>query len=199
MSPLIETIKCNDGKLVNMEFHQARFEKAQKEYFGVLPQINLIEHIEIPDYAKDGLFRCRITYSTEIDKIEFIPYQYREIKSLKVVEANEIEYRFKYENRHQLNQLFEKRGYCDDIIIVKNGYVTDSFAGNLLFFDGNKWWTPDTPLLLGTKRAQLIVKRKIFKCKITQADLKKFELIGLINAMYEMENMPVIKPANIQY
>ena len=197
MCLLFETIKCSDGKLFNMEFHQARFEKSGVEYYGIQSHINLKEHIEIPEFAKTGLFRCRVTYSTQIEKIEFIPHQYRQIQSLKLVEDNEIDYHFKYADRERLQILFGNRGDCDDIIIVKNGCVTDSFAANLVFFDGVKWWTPDTPLLAGTQRAKLLEENKIFECKITHGDIAKYKKVGLINALYYLDEMPQIEIENI--
>jgi 4-amino-4-deoxychorismate lyase len=180
-----------------MEFHQARFEKACLEYFGISAEIKLIERIEIPDYAKTGLFRCRVTYTSQIEKIEFIPHQYREIKSLKLIEDNEIDYHFKYADRERLQQLFRNRGYCDDIIIVKNGCVTDSFAANLVFFDGVKWWTPDTPLLAGTQRKKLLTEGQIFERRITTSDISKYSKVGLINALNDFDEMPLIDIANI--
>ena len=198
MFQLFESIKYKDGEFFNLETHQARFEKAQVEYFGISPQIKLSEEIQIPEFAISGLFRCRVTYSKQIDKIEFIQHEYRKITSLKLVEDNDIDYRFKYTDRERLNLLFEKRGNCDDIIIVKNGYITDSFAANLVFFDGNIWWTPDTPLLLGTQRTRLIKEGKISECSITTSNLKKFKQVGLINAMQNLEMMPVIQSHHIQ-
>jgi 4-amino-4-deoxychorismate lyase len=197
MSLLFETIKCSDGKLFNMEFHKARFEKAFREYFKTSPKINLFECIEIPEFAKSGLFRCRVTYSEQIEKIEFFPHQYREIKSLKLVGDNEIDYRFKYADREKLQQLFENRGGCDDIIIVKNGCLTDSFAANLVFFDGEKWWTPNSPLLAGTQRAKLLEENKIFECKITPGDISKYNKVGLINALNDLNEMPQIEIENV--
>jgi 4-amino-4-deoxychorismate lyase len=194
---LFETIKCTNGKLFSLEFHQARFEKSQKEYFGISPQIKLSEKIEIPEFAKKGLFRCRVTYSKQIEKIEFIPHQYREIKSLKLVEDNDIDYRYKYDDRQKLNQLFEKRGKCDDIIIVKKGCVTDSTFANIVFFDGKKWLTPDTPLLAGTQRAKLLDEGRIFEGRITISDIEKFRKVGLINALNDFEEMPLIEIKNI--
>jgi 4-amino-4-deoxychorismate lyase len=190
MSRLFETIKCSNGKLFNLEFHQARFEKSCVEYFGIQSSINLTERIEIPEFAKTGLFRCRVTFSTQIEKIEFIPHQYRQIKSLKLIEDNEIDYRYKYNNRNRLNQLFEQRGPCDDIIIVKNGCVTDSTIANIVFYDGEKWWTPDTPLLPGTQRAKLLGSGKISECRITLKDISKYKKAGLINAMNDWNVMP---------
>jgi 4-amino-4-deoxychorismate lyase len=180
-----------------MEFHQARFEKARRDFFGFSTRINLIESIEIPDFAKTGLFRCRVTYSKQIEKIEFIPHQYREIKSLKLVEDNEIDYRFKFDDRERLNLLFEKRGTCDDIIIVKNDCITDSSFANTVFFDGEHWWTPDSPLLPGTQRAKLLSEKKVSECRITYKDISKFTKAGLINALNNLEEMPEIEISNI--
>ena len=192
MYQLLETIKCSDGKLFNIEFHQSRFEKAQLEYFGISPKIKLNTEISIPETAKNGLFRCRVTYSERIDSIEFFPYKTRKINSLKLVEDNEIDYRYKYADRGKLNQLFEKRGICDDIIIVKNGCITDSFVANPVFFDGEKWFTPDTPLLPGTQRAKLLQEKKIFEIRITPHDLTKYQKVGLINALNNLEEMQIV-------
>lgn len=192
MCLLFETIKCSDGKLFNMEFHQARFEKSCVDYFGIQPNINLMENIEIPAFAKTGIFRCRVTYSTQIEKIKFIPHHYREIKSLKLIEDNDIDYRFKFDDREILNLLFEKRGICDDIIIVKNGRITDSTFANIVFFDGEKWFTPDTPLLPGTQREKLLVSGKIFECRITPKDISIYSKAGLINAMNDLNEMTQI-------
>ncbi len=199
MCPLLETIKCKDGKLFNLEFHQARFENSQKEYFGISTKIKLSKEIEIPEFAKTGLFRCRLTYTKQIDLIEFFPYKYREINSLNLIEDNEIDYNYKYFNREKLNKLFTKRGNCDDIIIVKNGCLTDSFVANLVFFDGEKWFTPDTPLLPGTQRAKLLREEKIVECRITINDLPKYQKVGLINALNDMEEMQIISRENIYF
>ncbi len=192
MSQLCETIKCQDGKLFNLPWHNIRFNKARQEYFGLSTKMNLGNFIKIPVYSKNGLFRCRVTYSKTIDEIEFIPHQSREIKSLKLIEANDIDYRLKYANRQELQALFEKRAECDDILIVKNGCVSDSSTANLIFYDGERWWTSDTPLLLGTQRARLINEGKISVCRITISDLSKYIKVGLINAMWDLNEMPEI-------
>lgn len=194
---LLETIKCLDGKLSNLQWHTKRFNHARTECFGLHTKMNLVNFIKVPTSSKKGLFRCRITYSKTIDSLEFIPHQTKEINSLKLIEDNEIDYHFKYANRKRLTELFEKRGECDDILIVKNGCITDSFIANPIFFDGEKWWTPDTPLLLGTQRMRLIAEGIISVCKITPSDLSKYKKVGLINAFQDFENMPVINTNNI--
>ncbi|NOR76062.1 MAG: hypothetical protein GQ525_13020 [Draconibacterium sp.] len=192
MCQLLETIKCKNGKLYNLEFHQTRFETARKSLFSCSDKINLSKVIQVPKEFQIGIFRCRVIYSETIIKIEFIPHQFRKIKSLKLIEENEIDYLFKYSDRKKLNSLFEKRGDCDDILIVKNGCITDSLTANIIIFDGKKWWTPDTPLLHGTQRAKLINEGKIKVCSISKSDISKYSKVGLINAMWNFDNMPVI-------
>lgn len=198
MCQLLETIKCCDGKLYNLDYHQDRFNETRKSFLGCTNEIKLSKVIQIPEEYKKGLFRCRIVYSNEIAKIEFFPHNYKEIKSLKLIEDDNIDYKFKYSDRKQLNELFEKRDDCDDILIVKNGCITDSFTANPVFFDGSKWWTPDTPLLSGTQRAKLIGEGKLSVCIITPETLNKYKKTGLINALQDLENMPVILIENIK-
>lgn len=94
--------------------------------------------------------------------------------------------------------LYEQRGTCDDIMIVKNGCITDSYNANLIFFDGRLWWTPDTPLLAGTQRARLLDEKRIFPRRIMPGDLVQFEKAGLINAMLNMNDMPIVDISNIE-
>jgi 4-amino-4-deoxychorismate lyase len=197
MCQLVETIKCKDGKLENLRYHQARFNLARKNQFDENLEINLYEEIKVPEECQSGLFRCRVVYASEIEKIEFHSHEYRKVESLKLVEDNTINYPFKFADRKRLNELFEKRGPCDDIVIVKNGCITDTYVANIVFFGGVEWWTPDKPLLHGTRRAQLIEEGKIKVCRITPNDLPRFEKAGLINAMQDLREMPVIKIENI--
>ncbi len=196
---LIESIKCLDGRLYSLEFHQRRFDDARKEMFDSAKAIALCDEIIIPKDAQTGLFRCRVLYAEKIKKIEFIPHQFRKIESLKLVEDNKIDYHLKYANRRRLDDLFEFRGNCDDILIVKNGYISDSYSANPVLWDGSHWWTPDTPLLPGTQRARLIEEGQLKICRITPPDLTKYSKVGLINAMQDLENMPVIESRNIKF
>lgn len=189
---LLETIKCKNGKLCNLKFHQARFNLARKNVFASTDIIDLKNVIKIPDTFMSGLFRCRILYTQKIEKIEFLPHVQKSIKSLRLVEDNTIDYQFKYADRAALENLYNTRGNCDDVLIVKNGCITDSFTANPIFFDGGKWWTPDTPLLPGTQRARLISEGKLSVCRIAPEKLSMFKKVGLINALQDMSDMPVL-------
>jgi 4-amino-4-deoxychorismate lyase len=192
MCRLIETIKCKDGRLFNLPFHQSRFNLAGKEIFGITEETDLKDAIRIPPECSTGLFRCRVIYSKTIEKIEFLHHEYRQVRRLKLVEDNKVDYRYKFANRQYLEELFSRRGDCDDILIVKNGCITDSFTANVVFYDGSRWWTPDTPLLAGTQRARLLHEGKIAACRITLSGLNRYKKAGLINAMQDLDEMPVI-------
>lgn len=198
MYQLVETIKCMDGRLQHLSYHQERLNRTRNILFGSYSEISLKDCIQVPDAFANGLYRCRIIYSKEIENVEFHLHRYRKINSLRIVENNEIVYPFKFTERKNLDLLFSRRGNCDDILIIKNGVITDSYTANAVFYDGSRWLTPDTPLLPGTQRARLIDEQKIEACKITVADISGFQKAGLINAMQDLDNMPVIDICNIE-
>jgi 4-amino-4-deoxychorismate lyase len=197
MCPLVESLKLKGGVIQNLPYHQNRMNRAMAELFPNEPKINLGALIPIPEHYKSGVFKVRVVYGPEIEKIEIEPYVFRTIQSLKVVHHESIDYHLKYTDRQILLELFAQRGDCDDIIIIKNGFVTDSFAANLLFYADENWFTPTTPLLKGTKRQLLIDQGIIFEKEIREEDISGFEKVGLINAMIDFEEMPVIKVERI--
>lgn len=199
MSPLLESIKLKDGRLHNPDYHQRRMNSALGELFPEASEIDLQKSIQIPEPCRTGLFKVRVLYGPAIERIEFEPYQPRVIQSLKVVHHESIDYHLKFTDRQILQQLFAQRGDCDDVIIVKNGWVTDAFAANLLFFDGQKWVTPHLPLLKGTQRQFLLDQGIISETEIREEDISGYTKIGLINAMVDFEEMPVVPVEKILY
>jgi 4-amino-4-deoxychorismate lyase len=186
MSRLFEAIKVQSGKFYNIEYHNERLNRSRKELFGCKDLIDLKSSVKIPKNIEKGLYKCRVVYEKTISKIEFLPYKKPKIKSLKPIECNDIDYKYKYLDRTKIDELLKQKGECDDILIIKNGFVTDTSIANICFYDGQKWITPSTPLLKGTKRQKLLEEGKIFEEKITQKDLKKFKKASLINAMNDL-------------
>jgi 4-amino-4-deoxychorismate lyase len=199
MCPLLESIKLKDGCLFNLEYHQNRLNESMKGLFPKAACIDLSSSIVIPESCASGLFKVRILYGPAIEKIEFEFYQFRTIKSLKVVHHDSLDYSLKYSNRQTLQELYNQRGDCDDIIIVRNGQVTDSFAANLSFFDGQKWVTPESPLLKGTQRQYLLDRELISEKEIREEDIHNYQKVGLINAMMDIEDMPVVPVDYIEF
>jgi 4-amino-4-deoxychorismate lyase len=192
MCQLVESLKLKDGVIQNLEYHQNRMNRSMTELFPDAEKIELAKAITIPQNCKSGIYKVRVVYGSGIEKIEIEPYSFRIIKSLKVVHHESIDYHLKYIDRQILQQLFAQRESCDDIIIIKEGFVTDSFVANLLFFDGEKWITPTTPLLKGTKRQLLLDQGIISEREIREEDIRSYQKVGLINALIDLEEMPVI-------
>ena len=193
MYPLLESLKLKDGQIQNLKFHQDRLNRAMEELYPDVRKINLQQEISVPDHCRSGIFKVRVSYGQTVEKIEIEPYVFRTIKGLKVVHHESIDYHLKYSDRQILQKLFARRDNCDDIIIIKNGFVTDSFAGNLLFFDGENWFTPTTPLLKGTKRQFLLNQGMISEKEIREEEIKSFQKVALVNALIDFEEMPVIE------
>ena len=79
--------------------------------------------------------------------------------------------------------MLEKRDSCDEVIIVKNGIVTDTTIANIAIFYENLWITSTNCLLNGTTKARLIEEKKLIQKDITLEMLKKSTKIALMNAM----------------
>lgn len=176
---LLETIKIEDGKIYNLVYHQDRCTKSRQILFGSSDILDLSSFIDAP---KTGVYRCRIVYGKVLHSIEYIPYTPKEIQSLKIV-SSEIEYSLKYTKRDALNALLGSNKDVDEVIIEKEGCLTDTTISNIAFFDGKKWVTPVKPLLEGTMRAKLIDEGLLHPREIRKEDLQNYSKVALMNAM----------------
>jgi len=183
MSRLIESICLSNGVFYRLPYHQARMDKSVREIFHQVNTINLNDFLATQSYPTKGLFKCRIVYDIGIYSVEFLPYTITPVKRLKIVEGNTIDYAYKYADRSALHQLYELRDGCDDILIVKNGLLSDSYYSNIMLYDGHHWVTPAAPLLHGTMRQTLLDEGKIKAETIHLADIRLFKKVKLINAM----------------
>ncbi len=209
MCLLLETIRFENGQFQNLHLHQLRMDVSRKALFNVAENIDLetalTKEIEFRQSGlseekpvpNKGLFKCRVIYGTHIKSAEWISYKYPEIHSIKMVYSDEIEYYHKHESRDVLNELYQKRGAADDILIVKNGFITDTSFCNILFYNGKNWVTPSFPLLNGTQRQYLLKKEQILTAEITPADLRNFSKARLINAMIRFEDALDVDISNI--
>lgn len=187
MSRLIESVYLKDGEFRNLKYHQVRMEYSSKELFGVPNKWRLDSKLHAAGYPESGVYKVRVVYEEEVRQIEFVPYQAKPVQSLRLVSSDAISYAHKYEHRQSLNELYQQRENCDDIIIIKNGFVTDASYANLIFKKGKEWFTPTTFLLAGTMRAFLLDSNQIKPTQIRVEDLHKYESCKLINAMLDME------------
>ena len=138
----------------NLPYHNARLNATRRHFFGDVPEIDLASFIHAT--GKAGRTRCRVTYSGQVAGVEYFPYHIRPIRRLRMVEADGVDYHYKYADRTVLDKLLELRGEADDVLIVQNGLLTDTTFTNIALWDGAKWFTPARPLLEGTKRKLLL-------------------------------------------
>jgi len=206
MSRLIETICVQNGEIRNLEFHQQRVNRSRWKLFGLNDELDLGEIIKsgfdsiqssenrllstshrLASIAVEA--KCRIIYDEKIHSVEINPYQIRKINSVKLIENNEIEYLFKFEDRSAF-KLMKDSVLEDEIIIVRKGQITDTSYSNLVFFDGENWITPTSFLLNGTMRQSLLQSGKIMEEEVNPKDLNRFFSFKLINAMMNLEESP---------
>ena len=78
------------------------------------------------------------------------------IRSLKLVDGGALDYAFKYEDRSALMRLTRQKGICDDILITKDGFITDTSYSNVVLENSEGLFVPHTYLLNGTRRQRLL-------------------------------------------
>ncbi|MCF8365180.1 MAG: aminotransferase class IV [Bacteroidales bacterium] len=187
MCRFIETIRVENRNFQNIQYHQARMDYTREKMMGLTRKLSILQQIEIPDTVGNEIHKCRVVYGEHIDSVEFALYLPRQIKTLRLIADQKIDYAYKYADRCAINRIFEMRGNCDDILIVKDHLVTDTSYCNIILYKGKSWITPETPLLKGTKRQQLLDEGKITAGKIKANNLKDFEKFMLINAMLDFD------------
>jgi 4-amino-4-deoxychorismate lyase len=190
MSLLFETIKIKDKQLCNIDYHNQRLNYARSILLNAQEPWDLLEMIPIPENITAGVYKCRIEYGRYIEKIECIPYVPKNVEKLFIIHTDSLDYPFKYTDRTHLLDLKERIPEPDhhDILIVKNGWITDTSFSNIVFFDGKQWVTPNTALLKGTKRQFYLDHHMIEEQEIRITDRHKFSKARLINAMLDLEN-----------
>jgi len=194
---LFETIQIVNGKLCNINAHNERFNRARNELFGLKNHIDLTEHIKIPGHLNKGIIKCRVLYSESIYSIEFLPYIRKKVTTLQMINADGLEYSYKYLDRTDLDNIL-KSVKTDEIIIVKSGRITDTSFSNIILYDGSKWITPSDYLLNGTCRSTLLKSKRIICGDVYAKDIRRYRYIKLINAMNNMDDNEPIPIRNIK-
>ncbi len=185
MSLFLETIKINNGRRINLDGHSRRMNYCRNRHFHEIRNIDLRDHIKVPSSFKKNIVKCRVTYGRKIERVVFEKYHFRQPTSFKIVEGNHLNYQYKAADRSALHELYENRGNCDDIIIIKDGLLTDSYYANLAFLKNGKWYTPTAPLLAGTQRKKLLDNGTLIAADINLATLQEYESFRIYNALTE--------------
>ncbi|PIK18556.1 chorismate-binding protein [Prevotella intermedia] len=189
MCQFIETMCVEQGKIINLDYHLERIKNTRKHFWNTEKTVPT-DQLSALAATQDSRAKLRFTYDKEnIYDLSCTPYNTRKIERLKLLESNDIEYRYKSVDRSEINLLKAQTEPTDEIIIVKQNRLTDTSYTNIALFDGSQWITPSTPLLKGTRRAQLLDAGRLIECEVLATDLKSFQSISLINAMMDLEEL----------
>ena len=183
LTMLFETLAINNGRILNLDYHNRRFKQGQLFLHCQTMIDDIANIVNISDEFNNKFIRCRITYDKYSIKVQYFDYIPKNIQSFKLIECNDIDYTYKYDDRDLLNDLLSKKGDCDEIIIIKNNFVSDCSVGNLLFLKDDIWYTPNTPLLKGVQRAYLLDVGKIHLTTIHKNDICQYKKVMMINAL----------------
>jgi len=197
--PLFESVCIEAGYIQNREFHSKRFKESYRKFYWKLPHFELFENIEIPPNFQNGKVKLRISYNETEKKYNFQKYVTRTVQTLKLVVDHKIDYDLKFEERSIINALFQLRGDCDDVLIAKNENITDSSYANIVFWDGDFWYTPTSYLLKGTKRSLLLKYGQIKEMPIKVPDIGKYKGFQLVNAMLDFKPHTWLPIDNIRF
>ncbi|PID93864.1 MAG: 4-amino-4-deoxychorismate lyase [Bacteroidetes bacterium] len=186
MYPLFESINLKEGVIERVELHQQRVNETFAILFGKSHPPSLSKVLAAASLPTTGHHKIRISYNSHETMLTVLPYQMASITSLKIIVSDTIAYPFKYNDRSEIAALYAQRGSCDDILIIKNGLLTDTSYCNLILFDGTRWLTPRLPLLKGTFRQYLLDHQLLTEADIPVEHLSRFTKVKLINALMGM-------------
>lgn len=170
-----------DGQVRNLAYHNGRLNRTRRDFFGDVPAVDLSSVVRAS--GREGRVRCRVVYAEQLVSVEYFAYRVRPIRSLKMVVADGVDYHYKYADRTALDSLLMQRGTADDVLLVQDGLLTDTFFTNIALWDGRNWLTPARPLLEGTKRRFLLDRGFLVLADIPAADVASYQRICLFNAM----------------
>ena len=183
MYQFIESMCWEKGSYQLLGLHQQRMDRTFHQFFQArAPRLSEI----LPKPDATGKTKVRVVYSEKIQSIETIPYEIKRPDTLKLIHVKGMDYSFKFLNREALESL---KSHNQEVIIVKNGKVTDASYANLAFFDGQSWFTPKTYLLNGVKRQHLISQGILQEVDMKAKDILNFDKVSLVNAMLDLEDL----------
>lgn len=197
MCQYIETIQIKKGVVCNIDYHTRRMNATRATFWKDCKPLNLMDYIRYE--GDEECIKCRVVYSHTIEEIAYTPYRIRPVHTLRILHQNTMEYAYKSTDREKINALLAQKDMCDDILIIRNGKITDTSIANIALFDNTGWYTPKHPLLKGTKRAELLDKGIIREEDISIEELFNYTHITLFNAMIDFGKIKIeVTPQTIR-
>jgi 4-amino-4-deoxychorismate lyase len=193
MYPLFETIAVENFQPKNLWLHQQRMNNSYRDIFGGTNPFILSEIFKKEKITSSELLKWNVWYAKESFQTKVSSYAIRKIDRVKLVSVDSsFDYSHKFSNRLQLEQIRNQFLDYDDIIIVKNGLITDSSYANIVLQKDDKLFTPRLPLLFGTQRKYLIENQIIIEKDIHPSEIAVYEKMYFINAMLTINIAPFV-------
>ncbi len=171
---------------MNIARHQMRYGRTARHFFGSGYNVEDLGKIAAGFAANEGVNKVRIVYDgSGVVSAACAPYQMRNIRSLRLVECDGIDYTYKYADRTALDNAMKLRGGCDNVVIVRDGLLTDTSYTNIALYDGCRWLTPARPLLQGTALMRLFDEGRLEARDIRAGEIWDYSHIALFNSMID--------------
>lgn len=187
MYPLFESVCVAGAAVQHGAYHEQRFRASYRELFGKEPGFSLWEGLSLKGADPALTYKLRIRYNEFGTRWALAEYRSQLPETLRLVHDDRISYSLKYSDRQALERLITLRGGADDVLIVREGLVTDSSYCNILFWDGTGVKTPKRPLLEGTCRARLLGENRIGEADIPANGLDRYRAFQLVNALNDFD------------
>ena len=182
-----ETIALTDGQPQHREWHMARMADTLQTQCPGANVTNLLRAVE--EYLSqrvdgvDGAGRLRLEYDATGWKPIASPFTPGRYATLKPVESPAVSYSHKRTDRSALDAAHAQRGEADDVLILHQGFLTDTCIANLMLLRQGEWFTPEHALLPGTKRARYMAEKHLVPIAIPIRHLERYEQVVAINAL----------------
>jgi 4-amino-4-deoxychorismate lyase len=183
----IEEIKSLEGEYYNLEYHAIRMDRTLRHFFGKAFDHSSLRGF-LPDPPKGKINKCTLIYSDAVLSAELRPYNLPTIKTMAIVNVDKIDFSYKLEDRSELKKIREFSG-ADEVIIARNGFVTNASTANLVFKDQDGvLHTPLHYIHSGTKRQYYLKRQLITTFPIKVSGIYSYNSVYLINAMIDLED-----------
>ena len=184
MYPFIESIRYENGQAYNLQLHQQRVDATFDHYYKDSAPISLADIIAAHPHAEEGLYKLRILYNRELLEIEYQPYHHPQFTEYALIDIpDDYSYRFKSTDRQLFNHIGQQYPPHVLPLLVQQGRITDSTYTNLIFTQQGRWYSPNTPLLMGTMLQSLINEGRVQLTEIRAEDINQYDSIIPINAI----------------
>ena len=116
MFSFLETICISNGQAQHIDYHQMRVNETFDAFFPEWEPFSVWEEIEKVELPQEGIYRLRIIYTEDPQKIEVLPYEPKIVKTFALVDSGEIDYGFKWAERGFFQQILDAHPEADEVI-----------------------------------------------------------------------------------